>query len=216
MPDCCDPPQHYVLCICRTAISRRRCVRACGLCLIGVTLPSPRASTYAWPRDSPLAQVCALPSVVCSQSSLNIHLAPGLAFATIVCQTKWPTLCDCIAAESPTHKRTPLTSLEQFASACQTRCQTCLTVLLQASIPHTAHSTHTSSVPVHKRVSNKVANPVAAGEHSTTRLCLQWLHANRAGLQGKHVMDYGTGSGVLAIAALLMGAASAVSLGFRV
>ena len=50
-----------------------------------------------------------------------------------------------------------------------------------------------------------------AGEHSTTRLCLQWLFANRDKVQGAHVMDYGTGSGVLAVAALLMGAASAVS-----
>ena len=50
----------------------------------------------------------------------------------------------------------------------------------------------------------------AAGEHATTRLCLQWLYANRAKVQGAHVMDYGTGSGVLAIAALLMGASSAV------
>ena len=49
-----------------------------------------------------------------------------------------------------------------------------------------------------------------AGEHETTRLCLQWLFANRKKLQGAHVMDYGTGSGVLAVAALLMGAASAV------
>lgn len=49
-----------------------------------------------------------------------------------------------------------------------------------------------------------------AGEHATTRLCLQWLHANQEKVRGAHVMDYGTGSGVLAIAALLMGAASAV------
>lgn len=48
------------------------------------------------------------------------------------------------------------------------------------------------------------------GEHETTRLCLQWLFANRQKLQGAHVMDYGTGSGVLAVAALLMGAASVV------
>ena len=129
------------------------------MCPTGVTPPSPPASTYAWPRDSPLAQVCALPSFVCSQSSLNIRLALGLAFATIVCQTKWPTLCDCIAAESPTHKRTPLTSLEQFASACQTRCQTCLTVLLQASIPHTTHSAHKFSGPVHRRVLKNSGQP---------------------------------------------------------
>ncbi|KAL0043426.1 hypothetical protein WJX79_004460 [Trebouxia sp. C0005] len=48
------------------------------------------------------------------------------------------------------------------------------------------------------------------GEHSTTRLLLQWLFDRRDKLQGAHVMDYGTGSGVLAVAALLMGAASAV------
>jgi len=49
------------------------------------------------------------------------------------------------------------------------------------------------------------------GEHSTTRLCLQWLFDRRDKIQGAHVMDYGIGSGVLAVAALLMGAASAVS-----
>lgn len=54
-----------------------------------------------------------------------------------------------------------------------------------------------------------------AGEHETTRLCLQWLFANRQKLQGAHVMDYGTGSGVLAVAALLMGAASVVGLHAR-
>ena len=45
------------------------------------------------------------------------------------------------------------------------------------------------------------------GEHPTTRLCLSWLKRNvRA---GDRVLDYGAGSGVLAIAAILMGAAEA-------
>eukprot|EP00877_Chromochloris_zofingiensis_P010293 jgi/Chrzof1/5517/Cz16g06020.t1 len=46
------------------------------------------------------------------------------------------------------------------------------------------------------------------GEHPTTRLCLK--HLLSANLKGCHVMDYGTGSGVLAIGALLLGAARAV------
>ncbi len=42
------------------------------------------------------------------------------------------------------------------------------------------------------------------GTHPTTRLCLQWL--DRAKLAGRTVIDYGCGSGVLAVAAALLGA----------
>jgi ribosomal protein L11 methyltransferase len=46
------------------------------------------------------------------------------------------------------------------------------------------------------------------GTHPTTELCLEWLDAQD--LQQKTVIDYGCGSGILAIAALLLGATSAV------
>jgi len=48
------------------------------------------------------------------------------------------------------------------------------------------------------------------GTHQTTSLCLQWLDA--ANLQGKTVLDYGCGSGVLGIAALLLGAKSVLAI----
>lgn len=44
------------------------------------------------------------------------------------------------------------------------------------------------------------------GSHPTTRLCLRWLDANLAG--GETVLDYGCGSGILAIAAKKLGASS--------
>lgn len=47
------------------------------------------------------------------------------------------------------------------------------------------------------------------GTHPTTALCLDWL-ARQDSLQGKTVLDFGCGSGVLAIAALLLGAERAV------
>ena len=53
-----------------------------------------------------------------------------------------------------------------------------------------------------------------SGTHPTTSLCLQWLDAlaGEGVLQGAHVLDYGCGSGILALAALKLGAATAVGV----
>jgi ribosomal protein L11 methyltransferase len=48
------------------------------------------------------------------------------------------------------------------------------------------------------------------GTHPTTALCLEWLDA--ADLSGKTVIDYGCGSGVLAIAAVKLGAARVIAV----
>ncbi|GGY02050.1 50S ribosomal protein L11 methyltransferase [Paludibacterium paludis] len=48
------------------------------------------------------------------------------------------------------------------------------------------------------------------GSHPTTRLCLQWLDAHIRG--GESLLDYGCGSGILAIAALKLGAGRAVGV----
>jgi ribosomal protein L11 methyltransferase len=48
------------------------------------------------------------------------------------------------------------------------------------------------------------------GSHPTTRLCLRWLDGNIKG--GETVLDYGCGSGILAIAAMKLGAGSAVGV----
>ena len=49
-----------------------------------------------------------------------------------------------------------------------------------------------------------------SGTHPTTALCLQWLDG--LDLAGKTITDYGCGSGILAIAALKLGAASAIGV----
>ncbi|NHC07850.1 50S ribosomal protein L11 methyltransferase [Azonexus fungiphilus] len=56
---------------------------------------------------------------------------------------------------------------------------------------------------------NLVLDPGMAfgtGSHPTTRLCLEWLERTIAG--GESVLDYGCGSGILAIAAAKLGAAA--------
>lgn len=45
------------------------------------------------------------------------------------------------------------------------------------------------------------------GTHQTTSLCLRWLDKNISG--GENILDFGCGSGILAIAACLLGAAHA-------
>ena len=49
------------------------------------------------------------------------------------------------------------------------------------------------------------------GTHPTTALCLRWLDQQDP-LNDKEIIDYGCGSGILAIAALLLGARSAVGV----
>lgn len=53
-----------------------------------------------------------------------------------------------------------------------------------------------------------------SGTHPTTSLCLQWLDGLAANgeLQGRQVLDFGCGSGILALAALKLGAAQAIGV----
>jgi ribosomal protein L11 methyltransferase len=48
------------------------------------------------------------------------------------------------------------------------------------------------------------------GDHPTTSLCLEWLSGQM--LEGKSVLDYGCGSGILSIAALKLGAREAYAV----
>jgi len=67
--------------------------------------------------------------------------------------------------------------------------------------------------PVDDDAINIVLDPGLAfgtGSHPTTRLCLRWLDENMQ--HGETVLDYGCGSGILAIAAIKLGAAHAVGI----
>jgi ribosomal protein L11 methyltransferase len=48
------------------------------------------------------------------------------------------------------------------------------------------------------------------GTHPTTSMCLEWLDANPP--EGKNIIDFGCGSGILAIAAILLGAKQAEAI----
>lgn len=69
----------------------------------------------------------------------------------------------------------------------------------------------TAYTPPEANAVNMVLDPGLAfgtGTHPTTALCLEWLDtlAGQGELEGRTVLDYGCGSGILAVAAALLGA----------
>ncbi len=65
--------------------------------------------------------------------------------------------------------------------------------------------------PPNKSAVNLILDPGLAfgtGTHATTALCLEWLA--KAKLKNTTIIDYGCGSGILAIAAILLGAEKAI------
>jgi ribosomal protein L11 methyltransferase len=69
---------------------------------------------------------------------------------------------------------------------------------------------HTATDPGAINIALDPGLAFGTGSHPTTRLCLHWLEQNLRG--GESILDYGCGSGILAIAALKLGAASAVGV----
>jgi len=67
--------------------------------------------------------------------------------------------------------------------------------------------------PVDKTAVNLMLDPGLAfgtGTHPTTSLCLEWLDETE--IQDKQIIDFGCGSGVLGIAALLLGAKAVLAI----
>ena len=76
-----------------------------------------------------------------------------------------------------------------------------------------ADSGQMGSDPVGVRAAVVYLDPGLAfgtGTHATTALCLEWLEG--LSLDGKTILDYGCGSGILSIAALKLGCAHAVAM----
>ncbi|MGC2164837.1 MAG: 50S ribosomal protein L11 methyltransferase [Gallionella sp.] len=69
---------------------------------------------------------------------------------------------------------------------------------------------HTPSDPEAINIALDPGLAFGTGSHPTTRLCLRWLDANLSG--GESVLDYGCGSGILAIAAIKLGAQMATGI----
>jgi ribosomal protein L11 methyltransferase len=69
---------------------------------------------------------------------------------------------------------------------------------------------HSASDPSAINITLDPGLAFGTGSHPTTRLCLRWLDNNLQG--GESVLDYGCGSGILAIAAIKLGAAHATGI----
>lgn len=73
----------------------------------------------------------------------------------------------------------------------------------------TAAPTEPPTAPRHRLIVDP-GLAFGTGSHPTTQLCLEWL--DQAAIEGRSMIDYGCGSGILAIAAARLGARDVVAL----
>ena len=71
---------------------------------------------------------------------------------------------------------------------------------------------HSAPQPDAVNISLDPGAAFGTGSHPTTRMCLQWLEENLVPAANSSVLDYGCGSGILAIAAMKLGAAHAIGV----
>ncbi len=77
---------------------------------------------------------------------------------------------------------------------------------------HIQESLDNNAFPQRKVISLDPGLAFGTGSHPTTNLCLQWIEQNIAHNDDIHVLDYGCGSGILAIAAAKMGAKNIIGV----
>ncbi|XP_020976541.1 uncharacterized protein LOC107639023 isoform X3 [Arachis ipaensis] len=112
---------------------------------------------------------------------------------------------------------TILTQMRIFQLQEQNTCKALDPIVLYVLVPNLPKRNPTISEGENQRediqAMNIILNPGLAfgiGDHPTTKLCLLLLHDRIKG--GEYILDYGTGTGILAIAALKFGAAFAVGV----
>ncbi len=146
-------------------------------------------------REEPLfAEPGAAPAPAWRQNRLRVLLGPDRTPQQILAQvaSAWPTpLPPIVAIRTVGHRDWVRASQAQFAPMQIGR----LWVVPSWSDPPDPEA-------LNLRLDPGLA--FGTGTHPSTRLCLQWLQAQRCA--GQRVLDYGCGSGILAIAAAKLGA----------
>jgi ribosomal protein L11 methyltransferase len=134
--------------------------------------------------------------------SFGLNHVIALFDADVDAQAAYRSACNAAGLEASAHHRVATVAEQDWVRLTQSQFQP-IQVSSRLWIVPTWHN------PPDSDAINVVLDPGLAfgtGSHPTTRLCLDWL--DRHLMPGQSVVDYGCGSGILAIAAARLGAGS--------